>query len=338
MSITNETSKIVYAMNGTTTTFAFPYAFYASTDLVVTKFTTATGATSVLALNTDYTVSGVAPYPSGANVVLVSDFGSSAYKLVIQRVEPLNQLTTYPESGAFPSKTHEYCLDKLVLIAQQLQEIISRAILNNISATTGFTLPDPVAGYILGWNSTATALTNYSGYVSAVASCAGYATAAAASAALALGYSAAASASATAAAASAVAAAASAAAAYASELAAAASAVEAANTAASVLGITTGGLAVVDRFLVSMAPTITRGATTAIVVYALSASGKIVSDYTATVTISEDGGGTLNKTNIAITYGYYVGTVIYSHTSAPETLTITVTNGSDTGTAVVTTA
>lgn len=337
MSITNEISKMVYSMDGTTTTFPFPYPFYAATDLVVTRYTTATGATSVLTLNVDYTIDGTAPYPSGANVE-VDDAESSDYKLVIQRIEPLNQLTTYPESGAFPSKTHEYCLDKLVLIAQQLQEMISRAILNNISSSTGFTLPEPQAGYILGWNATADALTNYAGYDAAVASCAAYASAAAASAATALGASAAASASASAAALSAAAANASAAAAYASEVAAAASAAEAANTAASVLGITTGGLAVVDRFLVSMAPTLTRGATTAIVVYALSASGKIVSDYSATVNISEDGGGSLNKTNIAITYGYYVGTVVYSHTSAPETLTITVENGSDTGTAVVTTA
>lgn len=337
MSITNETSKIVYAMDGVTVTFPFPYAFYAATDLVVTKYTIADGTTAVLVLNTDYTVSGVAPYPSGANVV-VTDDASSAYKLVIQRIEPLNQLTTYQVSGVFPAKTHEYGFDKLVLIAQQLQETISRAVLNNISSSTGFTLPDPVASNILGWNAAATALVNYTGYAQAVIDAAAYAAAAAASAATALSAANTASTYASAAAVSAAAASASALAAYNSEVAAAASAAAAAVSAAQVLGVTTGGAAVVDRFLVSIAPTITRGVAAAIIVYALSASGKIVTDYSATVTISEDGGGTLDKSSIGITYGYYVNSITYAHTSAPESLTITVTNGVQSGTAVVTTA
>ena len=58
MTITTTTQRIAYTGTGADTVLSVPYKFYATTDLVVTKRTTATGAETTLTEGTHYTVLG----------------------------------------------------------------------------------------------------------------------------------------------------------------------------------------------------------------------------------------------------------------------------------------
>jgi hypothetical protein len=147
MSISSVTSKVVYVGDESATIFPYPFRILEETDLVVSRYTVATGSTSVMALNTDYVVSGVGD-AGGGNITLTGSavavssgaiYVHSGNHLVIQRIVPLTQTTDYVANDPFPAETHEAALDKLTMATHQLQEQIDRCIKADISQTTGST-------------------------------------------------------------------------------------------------------------------------------------------------------------------------------------------------------
>ena len=170
MTITTTTARKEYTGNGSTDTFAYDFKIIQDSDLKVYVVTTATGASALKTITTHYTVTG-AGSASGGNVVMGTP-PSSAETLVISREVPLTQTVDYIENDAFPAETHESALDKLTMIAQQLQRDSGRAMVLPVSApdSVSATMPDPSVndGKLLGIASDGLSIEATTGRVSSV--------------------------------------------------------------------------------------------------------------------------------------------------------------------------
>lgn len=133
MSISSATNRVDYTGNGATDTYNYTFRIFNEADLEVTVRDTSDVETT-LALSTDYTVTGVGS--TGGTIVLVNSAQSwldgdgdlkSGYALTIRRVLDLVQETDIRNQGAFYPEIHEDQFDKLVMIAQQQQDELSRS-------------------------------------------------------------------------------------------------------------------------------------------------------------------------------------------------------------------
>jgi hypothetical protein len=159
MTVSTTESRIGYNGNGVTTIFAVPFRFLENTDLIVTLVDASLNQ-FVKTLNTDYTVTGAGDDAGGSITMVVAP--ASGERLIVVRQVPLTQETDYISGDPFPAETHERALDKLTMISQRLESLISRSIrLSDADLlVTSTILPAPSAGASLIWNSTATALVN----------------------------------------------------------------------------------------------------------------------------------------------------------------------------------
>jgi len=126
MTVSSVTNRKTFAGNGVTTSFATsPVVFFDTSDLVLTVVTDSTGASETLVENTDYTVTGGA----GTTGTVSLAGGSSPYgapaagtTLVIRRVLPLTQDDDFLNNDINDAEVLEDALDRLVMVAQQLDE------------------------------------------------------------------------------------------------------------------------------------------------------------------------------------------------------------------------
>lgn len=147
-------------MDSGVTTYAYPYRFFAKTDMVIYIQEIATGNLTQLTLNVDFTIAATAPYPTGTDIV-IADPKTSAWKIIFQRMLPLTQLTEWPESGPFPALSHETALDRLTMIMQQINDKAQLLLETDITKTSGYGLPVPEAYHYIGWNDDEDAIINY---------------------------------------------------------------------------------------------------------------------------------------------------------------------------------
>ena len=143
----------------------------------------------------------------GGTVTFTGAVPQTGEVLTIQRIATLDQLVDYAPFDAFPAETHEGALDKGIVIAQQQQDALDRALVASPATPIGadLQLPAPEAGKGLIWNPAGDALVNSDETINDIANTAeGHADDSAASAGASAGSAAASSASASAAAASAV--------------------------------------------------------------------------------------------------------------------------------------
>src|SRR5437762_10852366 len=118
MTVSSTVSRVSYTGNGSTTLFAFSYYFLAATDLKVIKKVIATGAETVLVLNTDYTVAGAGTAAGGSITTIGAGSPiSSAYKLTIYRDPLQTQETDLVENDNLPAEPVEKVFDRLTMIA-----------------------------------------------------------------------------------------------------------------------------------------------------------------------------------------------------------------------------
>jgi hypothetical protein len=132
--VSSTANLIEYSGNGATTAFSFPYPYFASSDLVVTLFNTATNANVVPApvLNGggtyDYTVTGLSAFSASTNNV--TEFASATITfntapaggltVILQRTLTATQLLNLLDNSKFPASSVNAELDRLTMIAQQL--------------------------------------------------------------------------------------------------------------------------------------------------------------------------------------------------------------------------
>lgn len=151
MTVSSATSRKTFAGNGSTTSFATsPLVFFDSAELTVYVITTATGAVvATLVENTDYTVSG----GDGSTGTLDLSAGSDPYgapasgtTLVIVRTLDITQETDHVNNDGSDGEVAEDALDRLTMIAQQLDARLDRAIVLPDSDVAGLDVELPVAG------------------------------------------------------------------------------------------------------------------------------------------------------------------------------------------------
>ena len=144
MTVSTTSSRISYTPNGSTTVFAYPYKFLATTDIVV--YLNGVLQTSGYSVGT--------PTDAGANITFATPpVGSN---LVIFSEPDHYQATSLPGTGPFPSASVERMSDKLTLLMQRLFDKCSRALnLSDGDTTTSMTLPLAAtrANGVLGFDS-----------------------------------------------------------------------------------------------------------------------------------------------------------------------------------------
>ena len=160
--VNSQIDKKIYAGDGYSTVFSFPYNIYLATDLAVYETIVATSNTTQLTLNTNYTItltaiSGV----TGAYTATINLAGGSSpagalpigTQLTILRSLPLTQLINISDYSATPAATWNQALDRSLIIEQQLQEQINRSLLAPVGSTSGTQFPTSSPGNVIGWNS-----------------------------------------------------------------------------------------------------------------------------------------------------------------------------------------
>lgn len=143
MTIASTYSPPQYTGNAVTIAFAFPFVFFAASELVVDLFDTGTGAAvspqPVLggAGTYDYTVTGVqdadtGEYLAGASITF-NTAPPANFRITVYREVVNQQNTSLSNNSRFPAKTVEAALDRRTLIDQQQAEQLGRAIVAPIS-------------------------------------------------------------------------------------------------------------------------------------------------------------------------------------------------------------
>lgn len=112
--------RVQYTASAAQTEFDYPFPIFADADLVVDV----DGITQ--ALTTDYTVSGAGADAGGTITFLSAMTGGEI--VTIYRDIALERLTDFQQNGPLASASFNDELDRLVMIAQQLQASINRAL------------------------------------------------------------------------------------------------------------------------------------------------------------------------------------------------------------------
>lgn len=134
MTVSSDTSRSgPYTGNGLSTVFAYGFQILDESHLRVVKLG-ADGTEADLALNSDYTVSGVGDSNGGNIAVAVAPV--SGETITIVRNIPLTQGTDFENQGAYFAQTHEDAFDKLAMQVQQVNEKADRAVKVRVSDET----------------------------------------------------------------------------------------------------------------------------------------------------------------------------------------------------------
>lgn len=83
------------------------------------------------------------------------------YKVTLIRATPLTQLTDLANGGTFNAEVLESTYDQQTMMIQDAFEKLDRATLADVSTSSNYQLPVPVASTLIGWNSEANKLINY---------------------------------------------------------------------------------------------------------------------------------------------------------------------------------
>lgn len=157
MPVTNTTeSSSLFAGNGVTTAFATGFHFLENGDVQVILVTNSTGAETVQTETTHYTLTGAGTGAGGTVTFVTAPTAAQSVKIV--RNITIDQETDYVEGTAFPASTHERIVDRLTMIAQQLNHNINRSPqLKQSSENYPLEFPDGGTGkegYVIRWNDT----------------------------------------------------------------------------------------------------------------------------------------------------------------------------------------
>lgn len=160
MTVQTEIKRVVQVGTGATKTFYFNATVQGLDDLKV--YTVDSSGNQTLQVRGgagtyDYTLT-INASTKFATAVLNNNL-AAGYKVVILRGTPLTQVVDYVEGDPFPAETHESALDKLTIIATQLQEQLDRSLqVVETSTVTGIRMAELQASKALVVNATGTAI------------------------------------------------------------------------------------------------------------------------------------------------------------------------------------
>ena len=134
--LTQQTNTSNYVISAGASAYAFPVPFHDPSELYVAVRDNEAGTTTPLVRGSAaeagyYTIPAQDSYLSGGVAVTLNSATRSAYEgktLVVTRNVPLNQLLDLPLAGRLDTESLEKSLDRLVMMAQQLQEQLGRTL------------------------------------------------------------------------------------------------------------------------------------------------------------------------------------------------------------------
>lgn len=143
-----------YAGNGVTTQFSYTFRIETKNQLLVYE-TAQDGSVTALAVDTDYTVSGIGD-DNGGIVTRTAGALPTGYTWYIRSNYQQIQATDFDSQGGFFPDVHEAALDKLTFLIQQLDDVQNRRSLlfdDSLSrAPSQNALPSPEANKALLWD------------------------------------------------------------------------------------------------------------------------------------------------------------------------------------------
>jgi hypothetical protein len=167
MSLTNETVSATYAGNGIQTVFPIPFGVIQNDSNEVKVWrrddTVPTAITeTLLTEGVHYNLTGAAPpaIPFDTDVTFFVAPTTNHDILVIRDIAE-TQDTDYQDTSQFPAEVHERALDKIVAMVQDLKDVVRRALKIRITDTQTTDIPQPVSETLIGWNTGATAIKNW---------------------------------------------------------------------------------------------------------------------------------------------------------------------------------
>jgi len=140
MTISSTTVKVSYSGNGSTTVFAYTFKILDDDEIQVI-IRSSTGTETIKTKTTHYTVSGVGS-AGGGNITFLTA-PASGETVVLKRNTTKTQETDYVANDPFPANSHEEALDRVTMIAQEIQEELGRSIKlskTNTMTSTEFTV------------------------------------------------------------------------------------------------------------------------------------------------------------------------------------------------------
>jgi len=153
MTTTTTATRVLYNGDGSTDTFAIPFSFASSSEIVVELILISTGDVSLQTLTTDYTL-------SGTNVVMNSA-PSVSYKLCIRLSPSFEQTLNLTEAQTFPAESVESALDALSRQVKALKDQLDNLTLkfpSNLLTSTTVVDTDISPGKIFKINSGGTGI------------------------------------------------------------------------------------------------------------------------------------------------------------------------------------
>ena len=167
MTVTSTTSTRSYTGDGSTTSFPTTFAFQgtgSSAELTVVQRTIATGAETTLSYSTHFTVTGG---DGSTGTVVAASAPADTVQWHIRRNTSTLQNSNYVTNDPFPADTLEGDIDRLAMAGQERDGDISQGFKYPDTYTGGASnlVPEPSAGKVLSWNSSANALENTDGRV-----------------------------------------------------------------------------------------------------------------------------------------------------------------------------
>src|SRR5690349_10207035 len=125
MTVAALTPSIKYLEDGVTLNFPVPFRYLEASNLTVTRVL-GDGTSVNLAYGTSWSATP-GPTDAGGTLTLIGSVAGAT--LVIDRATPRNQSSDYQTNDTFPAETHELALDRDMMINQEQDAVLGRAVL-----------------------------------------------------------------------------------------------------------------------------------------------------------------------------------------------------------------
>lgn len=165
MTVSNTDRSTRASGDGFTTTFSFSFPVFNESDIEVYKIDTTTTPETANLQNepADYTVS-LNTISEGGSITYTTAPTTDEDSFIIRKLDYTQEVAIRTNTN-FDEENLEDALDKITMLTIQLQEENDRTLLVNefYDGSADFTIPNPEASKVIGWDSTGLQMANYSG-------------------------------------------------------------------------------------------------------------------------------------------------------------------------------